>query len=122
MKGVLMPVVSAGSNHAGASEACTAQVSCPSGAAADAGAAISIDETASSTSQREEPVVIAAPLYAEDGGAPPGFEPRATIAKSLKRGCRSRHSRTKKGAEHEALSRTHRGASLVCPRREPRGR
>src|SRR6266436_1072476 len=33
MKGVMIPVVSAGSNQLGASETCTAHVSCPSGAA-----------------------------------------------------------------------------------------
>src|SRR5437870_2664575 len=33
MKGVMTPGVSAGSNHAGASETCTANVTCPSGAA-----------------------------------------------------------------------------------------
>src|SRR6185295_13326788 len=34
MNGVMIPEVSAGSNHVGASEMCPAQVSCPSGAAA----------------------------------------------------------------------------------------
>ena len=34
MNGVIMPFASAGSNHVGASEMCTAQVSWPSGAAA----------------------------------------------------------------------------------------
>jgi len=34
MNGVMTPGVSAGSNHAGASETWTASVSCPSGAAA----------------------------------------------------------------------------------------
>src|SRR5262245_47342798 len=34
IKGVVMPSVSAGSNHVGASEMCTPQVSCPSGWAA----------------------------------------------------------------------------------------
>src|SRR5262249_25743125 len=34
MKGVMIPGVSAGSNHVGANEMCTPQVSCPSGLAA----------------------------------------------------------------------------------------
>src|SRR5215831_2460134 len=36
MKGVMIPGVSAGSNHVGANEMCTPQVSCPSGLAARA--------------------------------------------------------------------------------------
>src|SRR6266446_7703259 len=36
MNGVMIPGVSAGSNHVGASEMCTPQVSCPSGPAARA--------------------------------------------------------------------------------------
>src|SRR6516165_7573714 len=36
MKGVMIPGVSAGSNHVGANEMCTPQVSCPSGLAAQA--------------------------------------------------------------------------------------
>ena len=39
MKGVMIPVVSAGSNQLGASETCTAHVSCHSGAA---GAAVGV--------------------------------------------------------------------------------
>ena len=37
MKGVMMPGVSAGSNHVGASEMCTPQVICPAGCVARAG-------------------------------------------------------------------------------------
>jgi hypothetical protein len=38
MNGVMIPEVSAGSNHVGASEMCTAQLICPSGAASLAAA------------------------------------------------------------------------------------
>src|SRR5882762_8574961 len=42
MNGVMMPVVSAGSNHDGASETCTAHVSCPAGGSERAGVATTI--------------------------------------------------------------------------------
>src|SRR5881409_2559528 len=49
MNGVMMPVVSAGSNQVGASETCTAHVSWPSGAA---GAAVGATSARSSTTTR----------------------------------------------------------------------
>ena len=52
-----MPVVSAGSNHAGASEAWTPHVIWPSGVVASAGAAIATDATASGASQRQDLVI-----------------------------------------------------------------
>src|SRR6266852_7394367 len=75
MKGVLMPVVSAGSNHAGASEACTPHVIRPSGAAAAASGALrSTDASANIKSQRGRAVIeapfanVSLPCVADEPG------------------------------------------------------
>src|SRR5438093_1641375 len=78
MKGVMMPVVSAGSNHAGASEAWTAHVIVPSGTAAvaGAGAPLSTDANANIKHQRGRAVIdapfatVSVPCIANEFGRP----------------------------------------------------
>src|SRR5216683_4587649 len=62
MKGVLMPVVSAGSNHAGASEACTPHVIRPSGAAAAASGALRSTDASANIKSQGGRAVIEAPF------------------------------------------------------------
>src|SRR5262245_34915770 len=75
MNGVMMPGVSAGSNHVGASVVCTAQVSCPAGAAgladcAHTGAPVtSVTATTRATRDARERVMDCPPLHCDKDGA-----------------------------------------------------
>ena len=59
MNGVPIPGVSAGSNHVGASETCTAHVICPSGAATAGTAAATKSATRATSAAR---ILMAGPL------------------------------------------------------------
>src|SRR5437867_6086538 len=85
MKGVMIPVVSAGSNHVGASVTCTAQVSWPSGAAG-AGEGAS-DPRSSSATTRARRVMEASSASRTIQGAKPRDDERKPEARLIMRGC-----------------------------------
>src|SRR6516162_1194351 len=73
MKGVMSPGVSAGSNHVGANETCTPQVSCPCGVAANTryGAnvvAVAAAPAATRAARRVSPEALARSLRLSIGG------------------------------------------------------
>src|SRR5262245_38180080 len=73
MNGVMMPEVSAGSNHVGASATCDAQVICPAGASGDCARADVVAMRATATTRARirarERVMVCPPLRCDKDGA-----------------------------------------------------
>src|SRR5438093_2494704 len=113
MNGVMIPLVSAGSNQVGASETCTAHVSCPSGAArVAAGVPSPASEATNRIRTRREIAewrtrsVMGPPLPRDDSGAKPRTDERNPKCAAIIRGRRAlsrRYPAWRRGAarEHE---------------------
>src|SRR5262245_16228988 len=141
MNGVMMPGVSAGSNHVGASETWTPQVSCPSGAACAAWAPGMATAAATSSPRMTGPrrrvdcLIMTGPRFRWSLGDPPdgdahqndgkdhsGHEDIPIVPAEPERGGRGAHTHDRRGEYHRDADIGHaQGIGWPLPQRAVHG-